>query len=256
GGLKGMWSLVALGLTCAAVFLVFIPAVLAGKNIYFWACAVCLYSIMGTLLLVSGASKKSFAAGVGCAAGVGVAGILTLLMTRVLLLTGFVDEQSVYLLSMGNGVEIDLKGVIFAGILIGALGAVMDVAMSIASALEELAVRTEHPTFSSLLRSGLTIGRDIMGTMANTLVLAYIGSSLSVVLLLIAYASSALGMLNREMMVVEMLQALVGSIGILCAIPLTSLICAAIYPAAAERPIAEGIQPPMAVSEETAGGSR
>jgi len=79
------------------------------------------------------------------------------------------------------------------------------------------------------MRSGITIGRDIMGTMSNTLILAYIGSALSVTLLLIAYSGSWLALLNREMIVVEILQALIGSIGLLLTIPLTSLVCAVIY---------------------------
>lgn len=230
GGAKGVWALLGLAFTCGAVFLVFIPAVLAGRNIYFWSMLVCLYAIASTLLLVSGANKKSAAAGIGCAAGVLLSGLLTLVMSGVLMLTGFVNEDSVYLATMRPDGALDLKAVVFAGILIGALGAVMDVAMSIASALWELAEQTEEPHFGMLLRSGLAIGRDVMGTMANTLVLAYIGSSLSVVLLLIAYATSTLGLLNREMIVVEILQALVGSMGILCAIPLTSLISATLYP--------------------------
>ena len=75
----------------------------------------------------------------------------------------------------------------------------------------------------------MTIGRDMMGTMSNTLILAYIGSSLSVTLLLIAYSSSWLALLNREMIVIEVLQALVGSMGMMLTIPLTSLVCAVIY---------------------------
>ena len=82
---------------------------------------------------------------------------------------------------------------------------------------------------AAILRSGMTIGRDMMGTMSNTLILAYIGSSLSVTLLLVAYSSSIMALLNREMIVVEILQALVGSMGMTLTIPLTSFICAIVY---------------------------
>ena len=227
GKQKGLWVILSLALTCASIFFVFIPAILGGQNAYLWSSAVCLFTILSTLLLVSGANRKTLAAVVGCTAGVATAGLLTLLMSRLLLLSGFVDENSAYLATMGRG-GIDLNAILFAGIVIGALGAVMDVSMSIASALWEIASQ-ECTTPANLWKSGIAIGRDVMGTMANTLVLAYIGNSLSIVLLLIAYSTSTLGLLNREMIVVEILFALVGSIGIVCAIPLTSAVCSAIY---------------------------
>ena len=105
----------------------------------------------------------------------------------------------------------------------------MDVSMSIASALNELAENMDRPSFSQIIKSGFEIGRDMMGTMSNTLVLAYIGGSLSMTLLLIAYSNSTLALLNREMIVVEILQALVGSIGLLLTIPLTTLVCSFVY---------------------------
>lgn len=92
----------------------------------------------------------------------------------------------------------------------------------------EIAGKIEKPSFSELWKSGLTIGRDIMGTMTNTLILAYIGSSMSTVLLLTAYDHSLLSLFNKEMIVTEVLQALIGSIGLLFTIPLTSIISAAL----------------------------
>jgi uncharacterized membrane protein len=135
-------------------------------------------------------------------------------MDRTLALTGVLSEESVYLTYLPMETPIDLKAIIFAAIVIGAIGAIMDVAMSISSALWEIAGTSESASFETLFRSGINIGRDVMGTMANTLILAYIGSSLSVVLLISVYSSSLLYLLNREMIVVEILQALVGSFGI------------------------------------------
>ena len=224
GRMKGVNTIVSLAFTCLAVFMVFIPAVLDGRNIYFWAILVSLYIILMTMLIVYGANRKSLSAGLGCFAGTLVAGLLTLIMDLFLHLTGMLNDESLYLTMLNS--EIDLKAIIFGAIIIGAIGAIMDVSMSIASALEEISQVTEHPTPAMLIKSGLSIGRDIMGTMANTLVLAYIGSSLSVVLLLVAHNGSLLELLNRESIIVEILQALAGSIGILMTIPLTSFICA------------------------------
>ena len=105
----------------------------------------------------------------------------------------------------------------------------MDVSIDISSSLFEVADKMEKPDFKTIMKSGFNIGKDIMGTMTNTLILAYIGSSLSEVLLLTASNNSLSRVFNLEMIVVEVLQALVGSIGLLTTIPLTSLACAVLY---------------------------
>lgn len=229
GRKKGFHTVVSLTFTCLAVFFVFVPSVLSGFNMYITSPAICLYVIVMTLLLVNGPNTKSLAAGAGCFGGVCVSGLLVVVMDVFLKLTGLVDEQSVYLLYVNPDAPISLRGIIFSSIIIGALGATLDVSVSIASALSEVRDAMRRPTFAALFRSGMNIGQDIMGTMANTLVLAYIGSSLSLVLLLLVNSSSLADMLNRELVVVEALKTLVGSIGLLCTIPLTSLLSAWVY---------------------------
>lgn len=229
GRLKGFNTVLSLGLTCAAIIAVFIPAILSGKNIYLWSLLVCVYCVLMTLFIVNGISKKTFAAIIGCLAGIAVTGLLTHYMSKLLALTGVLDEESVYLTYLPTETPIDLRAIIFAAIVIGAMGAIMDVAMSISSSLWEVKEESSSPTFRNLFRSGMNIGRDVMGTMANTLILAYIGSSLSVVLLLSVYSSSMLGLFNREMIVVEILQSLIGSFGLLFTMPFTSAISASLY---------------------------
>lgn len=229
GRIQGINTMVSLLFTILSIFVVFIPGVLAGKNVYVWSAVTCLFVIVMTLLIVNGANKKSLAAGIGCLFGMGATGLLTLIMDRIIRLTGVIDEESIYLQTLQTSHPIDLKAIIFAAILIGALGAIMDVAVSVAAALRELSKQIPGITFTNILSSGVAIGRDMMGTMANTLILAYIGSSLSLTLLLVAYNHSLLELFNREMIVVEVLQALVGSFGILLTIPLTSTVCATLY---------------------------
>lgn len=229
GGKKGVNTIVSLGFTCLSIFGVFVPSVLAGANIYITSIVICLYTIIMTLIIVNGCDKKTLSAIIGCFSGVLLAGVLTLIMNKTLHLTGVLDETSIHITLIDTEKPIDLLGIIFGSIIIGAMGAVMDVSMSISSSLYELSKKVKNADFSMLLGSGFTIGRDIMGTMANTLVLAYIGSSLSTVLLLIIYNPNILSLMNREMVVVEILQALVGSIGILFAIPFTSFIAAFLY---------------------------
>lgn len=229
GKMSGVNTLVSLAFTCLAVFAVFIPSVLSAQNIYISSVITCLYIIAMTLPIISGINKKTLTAIIGCASGVLLSGILTVVMSKILGITGLIDDDSMYLMYISDNLTIDLKAIIFAGIIIGAVGAIMDVAMSMSSSLYELAHESENPTFKSLLKSGVAIGRDIMGTMANTLILAYIGSSLSVTLLLVSYNKSLLGILNREMLVVEILQSLVGSLGILLTIPLTAVVASLLY---------------------------
>lgn len=229
GRLKGFNTLVSLAFTCLAVFAVFIPAVISGMNIYFWAIITCIYTIIMTLLIVNGPNRKTLAACIGCTGGVMIAGILTLIMTGMLSLTGIVDESSYSLTTVNPDNPIDLLAIIFAAIIIGAMGAVMDVAMSVASSLHELKMKAPKITAGEMFKSGMVIGRDMMGTMANTLVLAYIGSSLTVTVLIVIFNSSMLELFNKERIVVEVLQALVGSIGILFTIPFSCLVSSILY---------------------------
>ena len=229
GQKKGFNTMLSLAFTCGAVFLVFVPSILAGRNPYLWSCLICLYIIGMTLALVSGFSRKSLASALGCSGGVLVAGLMTVLCSHTMKLTGFLDDDSLYVYLMNPDQPIDLKAIIFAANIIGALGATMDVAMSLSSSLHELSEQAPNISFTEMFRSGIRIGQDIMGTMANTLVLAYIGSSLSTVLLFVSYQASLLQLLNRELIIVELLQALSGSIGILFTIPISAFVSSVLY---------------------------
>ena len=231
GRKKGINTIISLVFTCLAIFLVFIPAVLSGQNIYLWSIITCLFIIIMTLLLINNVSKKTFCAMIGCIFGVVITSILTVIMSKVMHLTGLIDDQSYYLQLMDNRQNFDLKAIIFAGIIIGAVGAIMDVAVELSSSLEEVykkAKKTDK-NVKSIWKSGITIGQDMIGTMSNTLVMAYIGNSLSTTILLLSYSGSLLELANREMIVVELLQIIVGSFGLLLTIPLTSFICSVIY---------------------------
>ena len=229
GKWQGFKTLISLGLTIASIFWVFIPAVLRYRNVYVWSILTCSYIILMTLLIVIGWTRKSVAAIAGCISGVLTCGIIVFISDFFLHLTGLVDENALYLLMLDADHPISIKAVVFAAIIIGAVGAVMDVAMDIASALSEIKQQVPDISTMQMIKSGFAIGRDIIGTMANTLILAYIGSSLSVTLLMVAGNPSLLYLFNTEMIVVELLQAIAGSFGMLMTIPLTSLVCGLLY---------------------------
>ncbi|MCL2745992.1 MAG: YibE/F family protein [Coriobacteriia bacterium] len=226
GKMKGFNSIIALGFTCLAVFMVLIPAILSGHNIYVVVLIICAYTIISTFLIVIGPNRKSLTAIIGSLGGVLLAALLMLLMDGIMHLTGLIESDSRSLLYLPVETPIDLRAILFAGVILGSAGAVMDVAMSISSALWEIRLADAKAHFKSLLKSGIEIGRDTLGTMLNTLVLAYIGSSLTLILLVTAYATSLTELLNTEMITAEFLRALIGSFGMLFAIPLTAVICA------------------------------
>ncbi len=227
--MQGLKTVVSLGFTCLSVFFVLIPAILNGHNIYLWSILVCVFMTVMTLCLISGYNVKSLCAGIGCICGVLCSGLITLIMDKFLNMTGLIEEESIYLVQLYPDNPINLKAIIFAMIIVGAVGAVMDVSMSISSSLYELRIKSPEIKPNALMKSGFTIGRDMMGTMANTLVLAYIGSSLTSVLLLVAYNADIQQVINRELIVAEILQALAGSMGMLLTLPLTSAVCSVIY---------------------------
>lgn len=226
---QGLKTVISLALTCLSVFVVLIPAILNGHNIYAWSIAVCIFITVMTFSIISGFNVKSLCAGIGCVCGVLCAGLTVVIMDRFLNMTGLLEEESIYLVQLYPDNPINLRAIIFAMIIVGAVGAVMDVSMSISSSLYELRLKSPDIPPKELMKSGFVIGRDMMGTMANTLVLAYIGSSLTCVLLLVAYNANIEQVINKELIVAEILQALAGSMGMLLTLPLTSAICAVIY---------------------------
>lgn len=226
GRIKGVKTAISLLFTVAAVFFAFIPAVMTGQNVYLWTALLGIFITVMTTLLVNGWSWLTLSSSLGCLAGISLSAIVLVISEYFLRLSGNIDEHSVYLFDMG----VDLHGILYAAIVIGAIGAIMDVAVNISASLHELACKVEASTFASLLKSGFTIGRDILGTMTNTLILAYVGSSLcSLLLILYSNATSPLLLFNREVIISELLQILVGSLALLLTIPASAFISAFLY---------------------------
>lgn len=229
GRLKGAATIVSLVFTAASIFMVYIPSILAGRNIYLMTALISVYIILMSLIFINGINIKTFCAILGNVGGVAVAGLLAFVMNELMGITGVVDEDCLFLLYINSEHPIDLKAIVWGSIVIGSLGAVMDVAMSIASAMNELSENMGNKSRSRMIRSGMNIGKDAIGTMTNTLILAYIGGALATVLLLVASNRDPLSLFNMEMIVVEILQGIIGSTGILFAVPVTVVISAYLY---------------------------
>jgi uncharacterized membrane protein len=175
---------------------------------------------------VSGFSKKTLAASLGTAGGIIVAGIFATIFGNLMKLTGACDH-SMQLSMLENGDRFNFENIMISGVIVGALGACMDVGMSIASALHELSIEGKGMTVRRLIKSGFNIGKDVMGTMTNTLILAYVGSSLLVVLLLKGLEFETYQIVNNtELVLEEVLRAISGSFGLVVTIPITTIVSA------------------------------
>lgn len=227
GRAKGLSTILSLIFTVLAIFMVYIPSILKGYNVYLMTVIVSIFVIFMSLIIINGWNKKTLCAIFGNVMGVAIAGVLAAIVSYTWGLTGVVEEE--YVLLSQYETPIDLLSLVWGGVVIGALGAIMDVAMSIASAMNELNEEMRDKTFGRMLRSGMNIGRDAIGTMTNTLILAYIGGALATVLLLVAYNKNLYYLFNLEMIMAEILSAVVGSIGILAAVPATALFSAYVF---------------------------
>ncbi|MCT4662410.1 MAG: YibE/F family protein [Tissierellales bacterium] len=224
GRQKGLKSIATLIFTIFMIFCVMLPLVLRGFSPILVAVGIASITSVFTLMLVSGRNKKTATAIMGTIAGVVIAGCVAIFFGQWAQLTGLGNEDAQLLAYIPQHRNMDYQGLLFAGIIIGALGAVMDVAMSMASAMNE--IETIHPKISNaeLFKSGMNVGRDVMGSMSNTLILAYVGGSIQILLLFLAYQISPFVIMNMDQMASEIIRALAGSIGLVCAIPATAVV--------------------------------
>jgi len=179
-----------------------------------------------TFGIVSGLNIKSFSAAFGTLCGVLSASVIAYVTGSLANLTGLSSDEATMLVYIPQNIHFDFMGLLFAGIIIGTLGAVMDVAMSISSAMYEMKFLNPDITPGKLVKSGFNIGRDIMGTMTNTLILAYTGSSIFLMLVFLAYKTPLIRIINMDVIATEIIRATAGSIGIILSIPATVFLSA------------------------------
>jgi uncharacterized membrane protein len=167
---------------------------------------------------------KSIGAMLGTVFGVVVSGIIALLFGHFGHVTGYNVDDIENLIYVGQNSKLDISGMLFSGILIASLGAVMDVAMSVATSLHEIKEKSPDISAKEIFRSGINIGRDMIGTMSNTLILAYVGGSLGLVMIIYAYSYQMHQILNMYSMAIEIMRGISGTMGIILTVPITSLI--------------------------------
>jgi uncharacterized membrane protein len=234
GRLRGALSLLGLGASLAVILIFIVPAILEGEAPLAVAIFGSLAVMLLTIALAHGLGAKSLAAIVGTTASLLLVALLAEIFTDLTHLTGLASEEPA-LLQLG-GVEVSFEGLLLAGMVIGALGVLDDVTVSQASTV--MALRAANPSlrFRELYGRALDVGRDHVSATVNTLVLAYVGASLPVLLI---FSSGDLGFVdavNVELVAQEVVAALVGSIGLIAAVPVTTALAATLsrgLPAAA-----------------------
>lgn len=231
GGMQGVRSALGLIFTFAAIIFVYLPLVYRGYSPFWVSVFICAVTTLVTMYFIGGATKKTVCATAGTIAGVIIAGITATIFSNLTGVTGWnvSDIESLMVLNQTNGIQVG--GLLFSGLLISALGAVMDVAMSISSAMQELCDQRPQITRMELMKAGMRVGRDMMGTDSNTLILAFAGSSLSMLVLNYAYDLPFLQMINSNNIGISVMQGLSGSFGIVLSVPATVVMAAYIYKA-------------------------
>ena len=222
GRKKGVFSLVSIIATISLMFFVLVPLILHGVNPVVSAVVVGILSTIITIYLVGGFNSKSSAAIIGTGLSLIFAGGMSLAAIWMARLTGFAGEESMFLYSTRP--DLSFKGILAASMIIAALGALMDTGVSIASSVNEIYETDKKLPVNQLFKSGMNIGKDIIGTMSNTLILVYLGSALPLVLL--SNNIDLQKFFNLNQVATEILSALIGSISIMACAPLTALIAA------------------------------
>jgi len=228
GGKVGIKSLVSLGLTVAALIFILLPLLLQGWPTIATTFLISVLVTAATFVLLGGVDRKTVCACLGTLAGIALATLFALLAQWVLRIDGYRQEYAEALLQLRQTGEsgIGITGLLTAGVIVSALGAVMDVAMSISSAIQELTRVNPELTARDLMKSGMNIGRDMVGTMTNTLILAILGSGLTLVVYIYSLGLQPWQLLSSAYMSLEAICAVASSIGVMLAVPLTAAICA------------------------------
>lgn len=228
GRQKGLAAVAALIVTLLNVIFLFIPMLINGESAILAAIIVVLLSTLYTMVILNGLSQKSIIATVCCTLCTAFAGLLAWAVGHFGGITTLNTPEVEDLLFITENTKFRIDNLLTAGILIASMGAVMDTCMSIVSSLFEIKEQNPAIAAGQLLRSGMNIGRDIMGTMTNTLILAFVGSSINQVVIYYMYCMPAISLLNSDFIVVESVKGLVSSIAVVLSIPVAAIMTTAV----------------------------
>jgi uncharacterized membrane protein len=228
GGQQGFRSVLAIIFTLSSILFVFVPLVCRGIPPALTAVILAAVVASVTLPLTGGIGKKTIAAILGTLACVCLSIVIQSLFCHFASISGFTFGDTDSLMQIAAHSHLKIGSLLFAAVLISSLGAVMDIAMSIASAVNEIHMQNTSAGFKELFTSGMHMGCDMMGTMANTLILAFTGSSLIMLIQIYTYNMQANQIVNSNEIVVEIIQSLTGCFAVISSVPVVSAITAQI----------------------------
>ena len=223
GRSRGIRSLAGTLFSLVVIFAFALPQIMAGRDPVSVSIVGSLVLLTVSTYLIYGWNLKAHAAVIGMMLSLALTGVLAWLFVGWTRMTGLTSEESSYLI-IELGPSINLRGLVLAGIIIGALGVLDDICVGQASAVFELVNANRNLRWTELLRRGLNIGRDHVAAMVNTLLLAYVGASMPLMLAFNIFQEPLWRRINREPIAEEIVRTLVGSIGLILAVPITSLI--------------------------------
>lgn len=226
GGRQGLNSAVALVFTFVCIVFLFLPMIYRGISPIFAAVVVAVLTTFVTMYLIGGLSNKSVTSMIGTVAGVGISAVLAVLFGRLTGISGYNVSDIEQLEYVGQMTDVRIGELLYAGILISALGAVMDVAMSVASTISEIHYRNPELSRKELFTSGIRVGKDMMGTMSNTLILAFTGSSINTLVFMYVYGYTSTQITNMYSIGIEVIQGISSTMGVILTVPIVSVICA------------------------------
>lgn len=224
GRQKGVSAIAGLFVTLVNVVFLFIPMLINGVPAILAAVIVVLLSTLYTMIVLNGVTSKSMIATLSCTLCTVLAGILAYAVGKIGNISTLNTPEAENLLFITENCSFRIDNLLTAGILIAAMGAVMDTCMSLVSSLYEMKEQTPQLTRGQLWKSGMNIGKDIMGTMTNTLALAFVGTSLNSVLVYYMYSMPYVSLINTDFMVVELMKGIIGSLAVVLAVPVTTLL--------------------------------
>lgn len=223
GRKKGVAAVAALVVTLLNVVFLFMPMLINGIPAILAAVIVVLFSTLYTMVVLNGFCSKSLIATICCTACTAFAGLLAWGVGQFGGISTLNTPEVEDLLFITENTKFRIDNLLTAGILIASMGAVMDTCMSIVSSLHEIKEQNPSATVKQLMQSGMNIGKDIMGTMTNTLILAFVGSSMNLVVIYYMYCMPAISLINSDFMVVEVVKGLIGSMAVVMSIPAAAI---------------------------------
>lgn len=224
GGKRGILSILSLIFTLACVIFLLIPLMLQGYPVVLTTFLILIFVIIVSLTLLAGLSSKGISAMIGCIIGIMATAMLTHFAGTVAHINGFHMEEIGLILSTTEFQVTQASGLFVSGVLIASLGAVMDTAVTIASTIHELRKNNKKMSKAKLFASGMNVGRDAMGTMSITLILAFVGTSLNMIILIYSGGTSLNQLINSDFLVIEIIRGIAGSLGLILTIPAVAFI--------------------------------